>query len=61
MENTFCSHCGSYAEQSYAMKKQLKFRQKTISLCRGCFFAYRARYEVQGFEMIAEDVIMSKQ
>lgn len=61
MENYFCSHCGAYAEQSYAMKKRYKFRiPKQINLCLGCFFAYRARYEVQGYQ-IAEDVIMSKQ
>ena len=61
MENTFCSHCGAYSENTYAMKKRYKFRSpKQINLCLGCFFAYRTRYEVQGFEMIAEDVIMNK-
>ena len=60
MNTFFCSHCGAYSENTYIMKKRLKFRQpKAIRLCLGCFFAYRFRYEQKDFE-IAEDVIMQK-
>ena len=61
MNTFFCSHCGAYSENTYTMQKRFKFRQpKVIRLCLGCFFAYRFRYEREGFE-IAEDVIMGRQ